>query len=167
MVKQYQEESYQDTTGRSDESSVTHRGDSDSETSEEDEKKKQEQEEDEEDEEEFHPHKGKIMGIKPYTQISSLGWDKSYDAPTGSSKVSIHYDKADLSDLSRFVYKGASCKVKIRRSNEPQFTATGIEEYGLSEDEIVQREHYPTKEQLEEIDILQSQEDLETQDLSF
>ena len=165
MVKEYQEESYQDTTGRTDASSVTHRGDSDSESSDsEDDAKKQEQEEkkkeDEEKEEEFHPHKGKIMGIKPYTQISSVGWDKSYDAPTGSSKVKLHYDRADSEDFSKFVYKGASCKVKVRRSNEKQFTSTGIEEYGLSEDEIIEREHYPTKEQLEEVGILESQEDL-------
>ena len=76
MLKQYEEESYQDTTGRTDDSSVNHRGssDSDSESSEDDAKKQEQEEkqkEDEEKEEEFHTHKGKIMGIKPFTQIST------------------------------------------------------------------------------------------------
>ena len=135
----------------------------------EEDKEKQEQEEKqkeaEEKEEEFHTHKGKIMGIKAYTQINSISWDKSYDNPTGTSKTKIAYDKNDNIENNKFIYKGASCKVKIRRSNEAQFTPTGIEEYGLSEEEIRQREHYPTKEQLEEISILQSQEDLLNQDL--
>ena len=120
----------------------------------------QRQKESEEKEEEFHPHKGKIMAIKPYTQISSLSWDKSYDNPTGSSKVNIHYNKNDRDELIKFVYKGASCKAKIRRSNEPQFTPTGIEEYDLSEEEIREREHYPTKEQLEEIGIAEDLDEL-------
>lgn len=118
------------------------------------------QKEDEEEEEEFHPHKGKIMAIKPYTQISSLSWDKSYDNPTGTSKVNIHYNKTDRDDLVKYVYKGASCKAKIRRSNEAQFTSTGIEEYDLSEEEIKQREHYPTKEQLEEINVEENLDEL-------
>ena len=62
-----------------------------------DEKRKEEQkEEDEETEEEFHPHRGKIMEIKAITQISSLSWDKSYDNPTGTSNVNIHYSKSEL-----------------------------------------------------------------------
>ena len=130
----------------------------------EDDKKKQEQEEKEkelsEKEEEFHCHKGKIMQIKPYVQINSVSWDKSYDNPTGTSKTKIAYDKNELQDVTKFVYKGVSCKVKLRRSNEPQFTATGLEETGFSEEEIRQREHYPTKEQLEEVSILNAQEDL-------
>ena len=144
----------------------------DSKTSEELEKeqKKQEREEkkkeNEEKEEEFHVHKGKIMGIKPYTQISSVSWDKSYDNPTGTSKATIHHNKYDSDDYSKFIYKGASCKVKIRRSNEEQFKTTGIEEYGLSEDEIKEREHYPTEEQLEEISILKSRADLINSDVN-
>ena len=133
------------------------------------EEKKKEQEEkkkeDEEKEEEFHPHRGKILGIKPYTQINSVSWDKSYDNPTGTSKTKIAYDKQELKDIVKFVYKGASCKVKIRRSNEPQFTPTLIEETGLNEDEIHQVEHYPTKEQQEEADIYFAQQDLLNQDL--
>ena len=165
MVKEYQEESYQDTTGRTDESSVTHRTDDDSSDEQsEDDKKKQEQEEKEkelsEKEEEFHCHKGKIMAIKPYTQISSVSWDKSYDNPTGTSKTKINYDSTDREELLKYVYKGASCKVKLRRSNESQFSATGLEETGLSEDDIKLREHYPTKEQLEEVGIINAQEDL-------
>ena len=141
----------------------------DSEESEE-EKKKQEQDEkkaeDEEKEEEFHPHKGKILGIKPYTQIGTLSWDKSYDNPTGTSKVTLHYDKNERDELVKFVYKGASCKAKVRRSNEPKFTVTPIEEYGLSEDEIHQVEHYPTKEQQVEIDTYFARQDLLNQDLT-
>lgn len=118
------------------------------------------QKESEEDEEEFHPHKGKIMSIKQYTQISSLSWDKSYDNPTGTSKVTLHYNKDEMDNLVRFVYKGASCKAKLRRSNERQFTNTGIEEYGLSEEEIREREHYPTKEQLEEVGVEENLDEL-------
>lgn len=159
-------DSYQDTTGKTDKHSTLEKSSSSntSETEEEsaeDIKKKEQEEKEKEDsekEEEFHPHKGKIMGIKQYTQISTLNWDKSYDNPTGSSKVTLHYDRADRENIVKYVYKGASCKAKIRRSNEPQFKHTGIEEYGLSEEEIKQREHYPTKEQLEEIEV---EEDLE------
>ena len=169
MVKEYQEESYQDTTGKSDESSVTHTGTSQTDkVSEDEQKKKEEQEKEKEDtekEEEFHPHKGKIMGIKAYTQIESVNWDKSYDNPTGTSKTKIVYNKDDTKENNKFIYKGASCKVKIRRSNDSQFATTGIEEYGLSEEEIVEREHYPTKEQLEDVGILKAQEELANQDL--
>jgi len=138
------------------------------ELSEEEQKQKEEEEKEKEDtekEEEFHPHKGKIMGIKPYTQIESVSWDKSYDNPTGTSNTKIIYSKEETKENNKFIYKGASCKVKIRRSNEKKFTTTGIEEYGLSEEEIAEREHYPTKEQLEEVGILKAQEELENQDL--
>lgn len=126
-------------------------------------KKKQQEErqkEDEETEEEFHPHKGKIMGINQFNQISDLSWDKSYDNPTGTSKVTLHYQKEDREKLIKYIYKGASCKAKLRRSNEEQFTNTGIEEYGLSEEEIIAREHYPTKEQLEEIKVEENKQKL-------
>lgn len=118
------------------------------------------QKEAEEKEEEFHPHKGKIMEIKPYTQISSISWDKSYDSPTANANVNIHYEDSERNELIKYIYKGASCKVKLRRSNEPQFTPTGIEEYGLSEEEIREREHYPTKEQLETVNVEENLEDL-------
>lgn len=121
----------------------------------EEELKKQEEEkqkkEDEEKEEEFHPHKGKIMQIKPYTQISSFSYDKSYDNPTGSGKVEIHYTKDEMEEAKKYIYKGVSCKAKIRRSTDELFSSSGIEEYDLDEGEIHIREHYPTKEQLDEI----------------
>ena len=159
-------ESYQDTTGKTDKSTVQKSSSSTSETEEEsaeDIKKKQKEEEEKESsekEEEFHPHKGKIMGIKQYTQISSLNWDKSYDNPTTNSKLTLHYSRGDKENINKFVYKGASCKAKIRRSNEPQFTPTSIEETGLSEEEIREREHYPTKEQLEAIGVAEDLEEL-------
>ena len=124
-------------------------------------RKEEQKKEDEETEEEFHPHRGKIMEIKAVTQISNLSWDKAYDNPTGTSNVHIHYDREELDEIIPYLYKGVSCKAKIRRSNEPQFADTGIEEYGLSDEEIKEREHYPTKEQLEEIGVLESQKDLE------
>ena len=168
-LKQYEEESYQDTTGKTEDSSTSHTKTSKSEEITEEDKQSEEQKEkekeDTEKEEEFHPHKGKIMGIKPYTQISSVSWDKSYDDPTGSSKVNVHYEGKDKNEVVKYVYKGASCKVKLRRSNDAKFSATGIEEYGLSEEEITEREHYPTKEQLEEVGILKAKEELENQDL--
>ena len=167
---------YYDTTGKTNEQSVSSDSSSSSsdsskkksengeeETAEDIEKKQQEEQEkeDEEDEEEFHAHRGKIMGIKPYTQISNLSWDKSYDNPTASGKVELHYPHDEREDFIKYVYKGVSCKVKLRRSNEKQFTPTGIEEIDLSEEEIVEREHYPTKEQLEEIGVAESLENLE------
>ena len=163
---------YYDTTGKTNEQSVSssssnssssNNNEDEEETAEDIEKKQQEEQEkeDEEEEEEFHTHKGKIMGIKPYTQISSVSWDKSYDNPTASGKVELHYDSETKQDFIKYVYKGVSCKVKLRRSNEKQFTPTGIEEIDLSEEEITQREHYPTKEQLEEIGVAESLENLE------
>ena len=106
--------------------------------------------EDEEDEEEFHLHMGKIIQINSFFNISSISWDKSYDSPTATSKVEIHYPKDKIKDLIRYVYKGVSCKAKLRRSTDKEFKTTKIEEYGLGEDEIRNREHYPTKEQKEE-----------------
>ena len=162
---------YYDTTGKTDEKSVASTSSSsssssdskDEETAEDIEKKEEEeqQKEDEEEEEEFHPHKGKIMGIKPYTQISEVSWHKSYDNPTGTGKAELHYSTEDKEEFIKYVYKGVSCKLKLRRSNEKQFTATGLEEIDLTEEEIVEREHYPTKEQLEEISVAESLEKLE------
>ena len=124
------------------------------------------EEEEEEEEVEFHPHKGKILGIKPYTQINSVSWDKSYDNPTGTSNTKLAYDKVDRAENSKYIYKGVACKVKLRRSNEPQFATTGIEETGLTEDEIRIVEHYPTKEQKNLVDAYYGRQDLENQDLS-
>lgn len=120
--------------------------------------------EEEEEEVEFHPHKGKILGIKPFTQISSLSWDKSYDNPTGTSSVKLHYDRWDWENIKRFIYKGVSCKAKIRRSNDAKFKATEIEEIGLNENDIRIAEHYPTKEQQLLIDMYFANEDLLNKD---
>ena len=112
--------------------------------------KEEQLKEDEEDEEEFHLHMGKIMDINSFTHISSLSWDKSYDSPTATSKVEIHYPKENLKDMVKSIYKGVSCKAKLRRSTDKDFKITKIEEYGLDEDGMKSREHYPTKEQREE-----------------
>ena len=115
--------------------------------------KEEQLERDEEDEAEFHPHMGKIMDINGFTHISSLSWDKSYDNPTGTSTVELHYPIEDTKDINKYIYKGVSCKAKIRRSTDQEFKPSYIEEYGLDEDGMKQREHYPTKEQIEEIAI--------------
>lgn len=162
------DDKYYDSTGKTSSKNVSSDGtSSDSsndgeETAEDIEKKKQEEEqkEDEEKEEEFHPHKGKIMGIKPYTTISSVSWDKSYDNPTGTGKAEFHYPIDEREEFKKYVYKGVSCKLKLRRSSDKQFSATGIEEIDLTEEEIVEREHYPTKEQKEQVGIDESLDDL-------
>ena len=105
--------------------------------------------EEEEDVPIFHPHKGRIMGIKPYTLISSLNWDKGYDSPVGGGKVELLLEGDDI----RFVYSGVSCKLKLRRSTDPQFSDTGIEEVYKKEEDIQAREHYPTTEMLIENNI--------------
>ena len=163
------EDSEEQTTPNTSDTSQQSDSSQQSETSSDDEEKKKQEEkksEDEEKEEEFHVHKGKIIGIKPYTQISSVSWDKSYDSPTGTSKTKLIYDKNDTFENKKFIYKGVSCKVKLRRTNEKKFTPTLIEETGLSEDEIKQVEHYPTKEQQEEIDTYFANQDLLNEDIS-
>ena len=86
--------------------------------------KEEQLKEDEEDEEEFHLHMGKIMDINSFTHISSLSWDKSYDSPTATSKVEIHYPKENLKDMVKSIYKGVSCKAKLRRSTDKDFKIT-------------------------------------------
>ena len=111
----------------------------------------QEEEEDssKEDEVVFHPHKGKIMQIKPYTIISSMSYSSAYGTPTGDGDVEMKFDDDDF----KYIYSGVSCKLKLRRDTDRQFSDTGIEEvYG--EDDIKIREHYPTIEQLVEYDTL-------------
>ena len=133
-------------------------------SSSEEELKKQEEEkeqkENEEDEEEFHLHMGKIMQINGFTHISSLSWDKTYDNPTGTSKIELHYPKDKLKNLVKYVYKGASCKAKLRRSTDKEFKVTYIEEIGLDEDGIKAREHYPTEEQKEEVELDEAYQNL-------
>jgi len=104
------------------------------------------QTEEEEEEPTYHPHKGKILGIKQYTVINNLSFDKGYDNPTGSGKVELLLENDD----TRYVYSGVSCKLKIRRSTDRQFSDTGIEEVYDKEEDIQLREHYPTPEMLVE-----------------
>ena len=125
----------------------------------------EEEEKEEDDKDTFTPHKGRVMQIKPYKYFKSVDFDKSYSDPTGSGKVVLPYDTSNISDLAvtnkdlKYIYKGVSCKVKLRRSSDEPFTPTGIEEvkdvggnYGyLSEEEIQEREHIPTEEQLTEL----------------
>ena len=41
----------------------------------------------EEEEPPFHPHRGKIMRVLPYTELVSLSFDKSYEDSTANGKV--------------------------------------------------------------------------------
>ena len=91
----------------------------------------------------FHPHRGKIMQILPYKRLSSVSFDKSYTEPTGTGKTEIVFSTFDYP----FIYSGVSCKLKIRRDTDRQFSATGIEEVYSNDEDIKLREHYPTEEQ--------------------
>lgn len=99
------------------------------------------------DKDNFTPHKGKIMEIKPYKEISSVSFDKSYDSPTGTGKVELVYSSKDY----RFIYKGVAMKLKLRRSCDAQWSATGLEEPDYDENEKFIKEHIPTKEFLKEL----------------
>lgn len=103
-------------------------------------------EDEEEDKEEvvFHPHKGKIMQVKPYTLINKVSYNKAYGTPTGDGSIETNLDDDDI----KYIYSGVSCKIKLRRDTDRQFSATGIEEVFTKEDDIKEREHYPTMEQL-------------------
>lgn len=122
----------------------------------------QNQEEDEEEEwddkDNFTPHKGKIMEIKPYKEISSISFDKSYDSPTGSGNVEILFNSKDY----RFIYKGVAMKLKLRRSCDGEFSATGVEEPDYDEDEKFFKEHIPTNELLEELGLPNYRKELKT-----
>lgn len=153
------EENTQTTT---DTSSGVNQSTTDTEQSDEDKQKALEDAQKEEDEEEVETwtaHKGKIMQIKPYKLFSSISWDKSYEDPTGTGNVSMPYSSENIdsafspSDL-KYIYQGVSCKVKIRRSCDEPFSATGIEEVATNEDMIFEREHTPTQEQKEEMETL-------------
>ena len=104
-------------------------------------------EEEWDDKDNFTPHKGRIMEIKPYKEISSISFDKSYDSPTGSGSVEILYKSKDY----RFIYKGVAMKLKLRRSCDKQWTATGVEEPNYDENEKFFKEHIPTEELLNEL----------------
>ena len=87
------------------------------------------------------------MEIKPYKEISSISFDKSYDSPTGTGNVEIRFRSKDY----RFLYKGVAMKLKLRRSCDKEFSATGLEEPDYDEDEKFFKEHIPTNELLEEL----------------
>lgn len=106
-----------------------------------------EEEEDWGDRDNFTPHKGKIMEIKPYKEISSISFDKSYDSPTGTGNVEILYSTKDY----RFIYKGVAMKLKLRRSCDAEWSATGVEEPNYDENEKFFKEHIPTDELLKEL----------------
>lgn len=94
----------------------------------------------------FHPHRGKIMQVLPYTKISSISFDKSYEDSTANGKVEMIFTQDDW----KYIYDGVACKLKIRRDVDRQFSSTGIEEIFKKEEDIALREHYPTEEMLVE-----------------
>lgn len=107
----------------------------------------EEEEEDWGDRDNFTPHKGKIMQIKPYKEIASVNFDKSYDSPTGTGEVEILYSSRDY----RYIYKGVAMKLKLRRTCDDEWSATGLEEPDYEEKEIFFKEHIPTDELLKEL----------------
>ena len=107
------------------------------------------EEDDKKDEPTFHPHKGKILQIKPYTIINKANYDSKYGEPTGSGSVDLIIENDDV----RYIYSGVSCKLKLRRDTDRQFSATGIEEV-YDEENIKIREHIPTDEQISEYNSL-------------
>lgn len=118
-----------------------------SDSSNQDNNQQEDEEEEWDDKDNFTPHKGKIMEIKPYKEISSISFDKSYDSPTGTGNVEILFKSKDY----RFLYKGVAMKLKLRRSCDKEWSATGLEEPNYSEDEKFFKEHIPTNELLEEL----------------
>ena len=109
----------------------------------------EEEEEDWGDRDNFTPHKGKIMEIKPYKEISSVSFDKSYDSPTGTGTIKTLYSSRDY----RFIYKGVAMKLKLRRTCDKEWSATGLEEPNYDENEKFFKEHIPTPELLKELGI--------------
>ncbi len=132
----------------------------DSQSSENSENKEDESKEDEEPI--FHPHRGKIMQILPYKRLSSLSYDKSYTEPTSTGKAEIIFSTYDYP----FIYKGVSCKLKVRRDTDRQFSATGIEEVYSNDEDIKIREHYPTEEQRLESTLSTPQKEFANKDYS-
>lgn len=105
------------------------------------------EEEDWGDRDNFTPHKGKIMEIRPYKEIASISFDKSYDSPTGTGEVELLYSTKDY----RYLYKGVAMKLKLRRSCDDQWSPTGVEEPNYDEKEKFFKEHIPTNELLREL----------------
>lgn len=94
----------------------------------------------------FHPHRGKILQVLPYSEIQSVSFDKSYEDSTANGKVEIKLSPDD----KKYIYNGVSCKLKVRRDVDRQFSSTGLEEIFDKDEEISIREHYPTEEMLVE-----------------
>ena len=109
--------------------------------------KEENDEEQWDDSDNFTPHKGKIMEIRPYKQISSVSFDKSYDSPTGTANVGILYNARDY----KVLYKGVATKVKLRRTCDKEWSATGLEDPNYEEKEKFFKEHIPTEELLKEL----------------
>lgn len=109
--------------------------------------KNEEEEEEWDDSDNFTPHKGKIMEIKPYKQIASVSYDKSYDSPTGTGNIDILYSTKDY----RTMYKGVGMKLKLRRTCDEEWSPTGLEEAKYGENEKFFKEHIPTPELLKEL----------------
>lgn len=109
----------------------------------------EEEEEEWDDSDNFTPHKGNIMEIKPYKEIQSISFDKSYDSPTGTGTVEILYSAKDY----RFLYKGVAMKLKLKRSCDGEWSDTGLEEPDYEENEKFIKEHIPTPEFLKELGI--------------
>lgn len=107
----------------------------------------EDEEEDWGDRDNFTPHKGKIMEIRPYKEIASVSFDKSYDSPTGTGNIDILYSSKDY----RYIYKGVAMKLKLRRTCDPEWSATGLEEPDYEEHEKFFKEHIPTEELLKEL----------------
>lgn len=107
----------------------------------------EDEEEEWDDKDNFTPHKGNIMQIKPYMEIASISFDKSYDSPSGSGNVELLFKPKDY----KYLYKGVAMKLKLRRSCDAEWSATGVEEPNYSESEIFFKEHIPTDELLKEL----------------
>ena len=105
------------------------------------------EEEEWDDKDNFTPHKGNIMEIKPYKQISDISFDKSYDSPTGTGTVELLFNSKDY----RFLYKGVAMKLKLRRTCDKEWSPTGLEEPDYDENEKFFKEHIPTDELLKEL----------------
>lgn len=99
------------------------------------------------DKDNFTLHKGNIMEIKPYKEISSISFNKSYDSPSGSGTIELPFKPKDY----RFLYKGVAMKLKLRRSCDKEWSATGLEEPYYNENEKFLKEHIPTDELLKEL----------------
>ena len=108
---------------------------------------KQDEDEEWDDKDNFTPHKGSIMEIRPYKEIASVSFEKSYDSPSGTGNIELLYASKDY----KYIYKGVAMKLKLRRSSDEEWSATGVEEPNYNENEKFFKEHIPTNELLKEL----------------